>query len=172
MTKQFEFYPQQFLTYVDALQILRIVKSTEKCESVRVRIGEMQISLDRVSSDQGVRTGAPSLIAEPAAQVTTKPASASATDAGSGPGGTAAGDADITAPMVGFFHRCRGPGGTLNVQVGDMVQATDTIGIVKAMGISKPIVAGVSGRVTEAPVADAGFVEYGQPVLRVRQVAQ
>jgi acetyl-CoA carboxylase biotin carboxyl carrier protein len=172
MTKLPEFNPQQPLTYFDALQILQIVKSTEKCQSVRLRFGDMKISLERVSTDQGARAEELPPIAEPGAPATAIWPSAPVVEADSGLGAAAGEDVDITAPMVGFFHRWSGPGGAIHVQVGDMVQATDTIGIVKAMGISKPIVAGVSGRVTEVLVADAGFVEYGKAVLRVKRTGQ
>lgn len=152
MTKQPDFNPQQLLTYFDALQIVQIVENTKNCESVRLRFGGMLICLDRVSHDQGMRAEAPLPAGNLAAAI--------------------AAETDIAAPMVGFFHHCSADGETLHVRVGDMVQATDTIGIVKAMGISKPIVAGVSGQVIDISVADAGFVEYGQPMLRIRQAAQ
>lgn len=169
MTTQPVFNAQQHLTYVDALQILQLVKCTESCESVRLRFGELMIDVERASTGTSMPATQSLRMASPHAVTSSVQPSMPVVDNNQVPDATAGEDVNIIAPSVGFFHLCSETGETLHVQVGDLVHATDMVGIVKAMGVLEPILAGISGRVTEILVTDAGFVEYGQPVLRVKR---
>ncbi|MFO7250622.1 MAG: acetyl-CoA carboxylase biotin carboxyl carrier protein [Actinomycetes bacterium] len=75
----------------------------------------------------------------------------------------------ISAPMVGTFYRAPEPGAPPYVEVGDLVEAGQQIGIIEAMKLMNPIVAEQSGRVGEILVGDGTPVEYGQPLIVLRR---
>jgi len=73
----------------------------------------------------------------------------------------------VTAPMIGTFYASPTPGDPPYVQLGDSVQAGQTIGIIEAMKIMNEIVADRSGTVTEIMAINAQAVEYGSPLMRL-----
>jgi acetyl-CoA carboxylase biotin carboxyl carrier protein len=74
----------------------------------------------------------------------------------------------ISAPMVGTFYRAPEPGAPPYVEVGDMVEPGQQIGIIEAMKLMNPILAEQAGRVGEILVGDGTPVEYGQPLIVLR----
>ena len=73
----------------------------------------------------------------------------------------------ITAPMIGTFYHTPAPGDPPFVNVGDPVEAGQTIGIIEAMKIMNEIPAEHAGIVAEFLAANGEPVEYGQPLLRL-----
>ena len=73
----------------------------------------------------------------------------------------------ISAPMLGTFYRAPAPGEPSFVDVGDTIEAGQTIGIIEAMKIMNEIPTEVAGVVTEILVQNGQPVEYGQPLLRL-----
>lgn len=73
----------------------------------------------------------------------------------------------ITAPMLGTFYRASAPGEPVFVDIGDAIEAGQTIGIIEAMKIMNEIPAEVTGVVAEFLVKNGQPVEYGQPLLRL-----
>jgi acetyl-CoA carboxylase biotin carboxyl carrier protein len=73
----------------------------------------------------------------------------------------------VRAPMVGTFYHAPEPGAAPFVTVGDHVEAGQQVGIVEAMKLMNPVEAADSGRVIEVLVADAGRVEYEQPLIEL-----
>jgi acetyl-CoA carboxylase biotin carboxyl carrier protein len=79
--------------------------------------------------------------------------------------------ADVTAvraPLVGTFYASPSPDADPFVQVGDDVEAGQTLAIVEAMKLMNPIVADGAGVVVEVLVGDAESVEYGQVLMHLR----
>lgn len=76
---------------------------------------------------------------------------------------------DIVAPLVGTFYVAPEPGAAPFVRVGDHIEAGATIGIVEAMKLMNPVTSTVSGEVVEVAVADGEPVEFGQPLVRLRE---
>lgn len=72
------------------------------------------------------------------------------------------------APMVGVFYSAPSPNEPPFVQVGQKVQAGDTLGIIEAMKIMNPLEATQSGVIDEILVNNADVVQFGQPVIRYR----
>jgi acetyl-CoA carboxylase biotin carboxyl carrier protein len=73
----------------------------------------------------------------------------------------------VTSPMVGTFYSAPSPGTPPFVQVGDHVEAGQTVGIVEAMKIMNEIAAERSGVVTAILVENGQAVEYGSSLFRL-----
>ena len=73
----------------------------------------------------------------------------------------------ITAPSVGVFWRSPRPGLPPFVEVGQRVQAGDTVCIVEMMKLMNNVAADVSGVVTAIHVENAEQVEYGTPLISI-----
>jgi len=79
--------------------------------------------------------------------------------------GEAEGRTAVTAPLVGTFYRSPEPGAKPFVEVGDMVESGQEVGIIEAMKIMNRIVADASCKVVELLVNDGDMVEFGQPLM-------
>lgn len=77
----------------------------------------------------------------------------------------------IPAPLVGTFYVAPEPGANPFVRPGDRVEAGQTIGIIEAMKLMNPVAADRSGEVVEVLVADAAPVEFGEPLVRIRETS-
>ncbi len=75
---------------------------------------------------------------------------------------------DVRAPMLGTWYAAPRPGAAPFVAVGQAIEADSAIGIIEVMKLMNSIVAGVAGTVVEVLVRDGQFVEFDQPLLRVR----
>jgi acetyl-CoA carboxylase biotin carboxyl carrier protein len=71
----------------------------------------------------------------------------------------------VKSPMVGTFYRSASPGGKPFVEVGDTVQAGDTLCIIEAMKLMNEIESDQSGVVKEILVENGQPVEFGQPMV-------
>ena len=67
--------------------------------------------------------------------------------------------------MVGTAFMAAEPGGAPFIQLGDPVNAGDTLLIVEAMKVMNPITAPAGGTVKKIMVADAQPVEFDQPLV-------
>ncbi|MER6668435.1 biotin/lipoyl-containing protein [Amycolatopsis japonica] len=71
----------------------------------------------------------------------------------------------VRALLVGTFYRAPEPGSRPFVEIGDVVEPGQQVGIVEAMKLMNPVTADLRGRVAEIVVDDAEAVEYDQPLL-------
>ena len=70
-----------------------------------------------------------------------------------------------TSPMVGTFYRAPAPSAPVFVEVGQSVNAGDTLCIIEAMKLMNEIEAERSGVVKEILVENGQLVEYGEPLF-------
>lgn len=75
----------------------------------------------------------------------------------------------ITSPVVGVFRRSAGGKGEVLLEAGDAVTAGQVVGAVEAMGMLNRVQSERSGVVLEVMVREGQPVEYGQPLLLVRE---
>jgi acetyl-CoA carboxylase biotin carboxyl carrier protein len=75
----------------------------------------------------------------------------------------------ITAPVVGVFRRNAGGRGEPILDQGDAVATGQVVGAVEAMGMLNRVQSERGGVVQEMLVRDGQPVEYGQPLLVVRE---
>ena len=73
----------------------------------------------------------------------------------------------ISAPSVGVFWRSPRPGLPPFVEVGQRVQAGDTVCIVEMMKLMNNVATEVSGVITAIHVENAEQVEYGTPLISI-----
>ena len=71
----------------------------------------------------------------------------------------------VVAPLVGTFYRSPQPGAKVFVEVGDVVEPGQPVGIVEAMKIMNTVTSEHRGRVVEIPVNDGDWVEFQQPLV-------
>ncbi len=73
----------------------------------------------------------------------------------------------VTSPIVGTFYRRPSPEEEPYVNVGDRVDAGDTVCIVEAMKVMNEVRTERAGIVKEILVEDAAAVEYGQALIQI-----
>ncbi|XLM21412.1 acetyl-CoA carboxylase biotin carboxyl carrier protein, partial [Chromobacterium piscinae] len=71
----------------------------------------------------------------------------------------------MKSPMVGTFYRSPSPGAKSFVEVGQSVNAGDTLCIIEAMKLMNEIEADRSGVIKAILVEDGQPVEYGEPLF-------
>ena len=71
----------------------------------------------------------------------------------------------VKSPMVGSFYRCPAPGAKAFVEVGQNVNAGETLCIIEAMKLLNEIEADHSGVIKAILVESGQAVEYGQPLF-------
>ena len=71
----------------------------------------------------------------------------------------------VTSPMVGTFYESPSPGAKPFVEVGQQVNAGDTLCIIEAMKMLNQIEADKSGKITARLVENGQPVEFGQDLF-------
>jgi acetyl-CoA carboxylase biotin carboxyl carrier protein len=127
------------------------------------------------SKSGGARSGAHALGASAAAATTTNvqmPQPAAQSGPGGAPGSRRSRrrreEAEghlVKSPMVGTFYRAASPGAKSFVEVGDAVQAGDTLCIIEAMKLMNEIESDKTGVVKQILVENGQPVEFGQPLV-------
>jgi acetyl-CoA carboxylase biotin carboxyl carrier protein len=77
----------------------------------------------------------------------------------------------VTAPTPGIFWRAPEPGAPPFADVGDTVEASDTVCIVEVMKLMNSIEAGVRGTVRQIAVENAAAVEAGEVLLAIEPLS-
>ena len=71
----------------------------------------------------------------------------------------------MLAPLVGSFYEAAQPGAKPFAQVGDVVEAGQTVCIVEAMKLMNEVVAGEGGKVAEILAKNGEPVEFEQVLM-------
>ena len=144
---------------MDIRKIKKLIEIIEESgiAEIEIKEGEESIRINRYGSHAAP---APISYAAPvAAPVASAPAAIAAPVEEKISGHT------VKSPMVGTFYRSASPGSKSFVEVGQSVQAGDTLCIIEAMKILNQIEADKSGTITKILVENAEPVEYGQPLF-------
>ncbi len=75
---------------------------------------------------------------------------------------------EIKAPMVGTFYGAADPESEPFVKVGSAVNPDTVVCVLEAMKLFSEVTADCSGEIAEILVKNGDFVEYGQPLFRVK----
>ncbi|SDU39577.1 acetyl-CoA carboxylase biotin carboxyl carrier protein [Jiangella alkaliphila] len=73
----------------------------------------------------------------------------------------------LRAPLVGCFYRCPGPDADPFVEVGDRVEAGQTVAIIEAMKLMNEIKADRAGRVVAIRPVDGQMVEFDEVLVEL-----
>jgi acetyl-CoA carboxylase biotin carboxyl carrier protein len=71
----------------------------------------------------------------------------------------------VLAPLVGTFYRATQPGAKPFAEVGETVEAGQTVCIVEAMKLMNEVAAGEGGKVVEIAVENGEWVEFEQVLM-------
>jgi acetyl-CoA carboxylase biotin carboxyl carrier protein len=142
--------------------LIELVESSGIAE-LEIQEGEERVRITRAVSGAGTFTNAMvpmpmTLAAAPAAVANGTPSTAPA------PAEEPEGHL-VKSPMVGTFYRAASPGAKPFVDVGDSVQAGDTLCIIEAMKLMNEIESDKSGVVKQILVENGQPVEFGQPLV-------
>lgn len=110
------------------------------------------------------------VLLEKAVTVVNEPAVSTVTAPVAVPAKTGEQIVEITAPMVGTFYGAPDPKAEPFVKVGSKVTPNTVVCILEAMKLFSEIEAEVEGEITEILVNDGEFVEFGQPLFKVKTV--
>lgn len=151
---------------MDIRKIKKLIDMLNESDVAEIEIHEGEESL-RISR-HGTLPPAPAYYAPPPGQfmppAATTPASVPEPAARKGDADQLTGHI-VRSPMVGTFYRSATPGAKVFVEVGQRVEAGDTLCIIEAMKILNQIEADKSGKVTKILVENAQPVEYNQPLF-------
>ncbi len=169
----------------DDLKSLVAAFEASDWDEMSVRLGDTNLELTRTgrppttsASTASASTGSPGVptstapAAHPAGQVGAAPATSEAAPltGKSGPDPTKPPlDAHlVSAPSLGLFWRSPQPGSPPFVEVGQQVEADDTVCIVEVMKLMNHVMAGISGTVISIEPENGQMVEFGQLLVVIR----
>lgn len=160
------------LTHADVAAILDLIGRSD-VDYLEVEVGGTRIVADRSGAAMAARAAA-APVPQPAAApaVAPSPAAAPAAAAVHPSVELGVGVAEdllvVPAPMVGVFYRSPEPGAPPFVEVGSRVEEGATMGLVEVMKMFNSVTAPVGGEVVEVLAGSEAFVEFGQPLFRLR----
>ena len=150
---------------MDLRKLKKLIDLVEESGIAEIEVteGEEKVRITRsLAAPQPVYAAAPAVAAAPAPAVAAAAPVAAA-------GVPAAPERDLskaqTSPMVGTFYRAPGPNAPVFVEVGQSVNAGDTLCIIEAMKLMNEIEAEKSGTVKEILVENGTPVEFGEPLF-------
>lgn len=80
--------------------------------------------------------------------------------------------AAVVAPLVGVFYRTSAPDAPPLIEVGDLVEAGQEIGLIEAMKVFSPIPSDVAGTVVAIPAQSGKLVQQGDVLVLVRPIKE
>lgn len=163
------------LTPEDIRALVRAFESSD-WDEMSLQYGDTRLALTRtgqppagVPVSAGIPAPAPAATAPAATAVaapTPAPVTAAAAATGSGPTSAPLPSGHkVTSPSLGLFWRSPQPGAPPFVEVGQQVNAEDTVCIVEVMKLMNHVKAGVTGTVVAIPVANGAMVEFGEAIV-------
>ena len=139
----------------DLVRELAAMLNDTGLSEIEVEDGERKIRVSRNMT----AVSAPMMAAPVAPPAAAAPAAAAA------PSAPAIAANAMKSPMVGTAYLAPEPDAPPFVSVGQQVNVGDTVLIIEAMKVMNPIVAAISGTVTEILVESGQPVEFDQPLL-------
>ena len=147
---------------MDIRKVKKLIELLEESGIAELEIheGEESVRISRNSSNPAPVFAAPAAAAPIAAPVASPVAAASEAAASAEISGHT-----IKSPMVGTFYRSPSPGTKAFVEVGQQVNAGDTLCIIEAMKLLNQIESDKAGVVKAILIENGQPVEYGEPMF-------
>lgn len=149
---------------MDIRKVKKLIELLEESGVAEIEIHEGEESVRISRNSQSV----PQMVAAAPAPVAAAPAAAPAPAAASAAEVPAAETVEghaVKSPMVGTFYRAPSPGAKAFVEVGQSVNAGDTLCIIEAMKLLNQIEADKAGVIKAILVENGQPVEYDQPLF-------
>lgn len=77
----------------------------------------------------------------------------------------------IEAPVMGVFYRSPAPGESSFVEIGDIIEAGQVVGMIEAMKVFSEVPSEVGGRIVAVPGKNGGLVQPGDALVIVEEAA-
>ena len=150
---------------MDIRKVKKLIELIEESgvAEIEIKEGEESVRISRQSQTSPAMMAAPAAFAPPPAP-TAAPAAVMEAPAAE-PAAEAIEGHAIKSPMVGTFYRAPTPGATAFVEVGQTVNAGDTLCIIEAMKLLNQIEADKAGTIKAILVENGQPVEYDQPLF-------
>ena len=150
---------------MDIRKVKKLIELIEESgvAEIEIKEGEESVRISRQSQTSPAMMAAPAAFAPPPAP-TAAPAAVMEAPAAE-PAAEAIEGHAIKSPMVGTFYRAPSPGATAFVEVGQTVNAGDTLCIIEAMKLLNQIEADKAGTIKAILVENGQPVEYDQPLF-------
>jgi acetyl-CoA carboxylase biotin carboxyl carrier protein len=150
---------------MDIRKIKKLIELLEESNvyEIEIKEGEEAVRISRGGATP-VAYAAPAPVAAPAAAAPAPAVAPAAIAPAAEP--EVSGHA-VKSPMVGTHYRSPAPGSKAFVEVGQKVNAGDTICIVEAMKMMNQIEADKSGTIGAILVEDGEAVEFDQPLVTI-----
>lgn len=153
---------------MDLRKLKKLIDLVEESGIAEIEVTEgeekVRITRTQANSQPAMFAPPPMAFAAPAAQAQVVPQAAAPAAAAPATEQQVSGHT-MTSPMVGTFYRKPSPASPAFVEVGQRVNAGDTVCIIEAMKLMNEIEADVSGTVKAILVNDGEPVEYGAPLF-------
>ncbi|MEM8983760.1 MAG: acetyl-CoA carboxylase biotin carboxyl carrier protein [Pseudomonadota bacterium] len=154
---------------MDIRKVKKLIELLEESGVAEIEISEGEDSV-RITRHAGGVAAAPVYAPAPPPAPVAAAAPAAAAPAAEAPAAASSDDGhEVVSPMVGTFYSASSPGAAAFVQVGDKVNAGDTLCIIEAMKMMNPIEADVAGVVKSIRCQNGDTVEFGQTLFVIDQ---
>lgn len=165
------------ITEEDVLQILKILDESN-FDQLHLEMGDLKLTVSK-NGPPGCLQDQPQAAAPPPASARMEASAAPVVEkagvAADKPATSAAvaeeGLVSITASMLGVFYSRPDPSSPPYVEVGQIVKADDTVGLIEVMKLFTAVKAGVQGTIARICVESNTLVEYGQTLFMVKPQA-
>ena len=159
---------------MDIRKVKKLIELLEESGVAEIEIseGDDSVRISRYPVGAPVPAYAPAPVVAAAPAAAPGPAVAAAEPASAAPAAPAAGGDEgheITSPMVGTYYASSSPGAAPFVQVGDRIDAGDTLCIIEAMKMMNPIESDVAGVVKSVRCQNGDATEFGQVLFVIDQ---
>ena len=158
------------LSYEDVAEILKIIDSSS-CDEFIVETGDIKLVVRRNAAPGHVAPVAERAGSAPASAAPPRPrADAAAAQPATTRQAAAAGQIEVTAPMVGTFYRAPSPDAPPFVEIGTLVEPGQPLCIIEVMKLFTTINSECAGRVVQIGAQTGDLVEYGRTLFIIEPV--
>lgn len=154
---------------MDIRKIKKLIELLQESgiSEIEIQEGEESVRISRSPQGMSMMHSYMPAWSNPGYAVSPDPSGNSPADAAAKPSETATRGHALKSPMVGTFYRSASPDSKPFIEVGQHVNAGDTVCIIEAMKMFNQIEADQSGVIVEILVENGQPVEYDQPLLTI-----
>lgn len=142
-------------------KLIELIESSDVAE-IEIHEGEESVRINRTSFQPA--TPAPTIVSPPVYEQPTVSSTPTSPPSANKEPDLPPGH-QVLSPMVGTFYRSPSPDAKPFVELGQHVNAGDTLCIIEAMKMMNQIEADQAGKVTAILVEDGQPIEYDQPLF-------